>query len=180
MPSTPDAGRVDLLEVYPALWKPFRRLEEAPAALRELLDACYAVADEDECDALLCALVAACYEAARTGLVSWLPQVRCPQRTDDVTEGWIYFPVACADQHVPPPGWPHGARRRKARPQGRTTAAGYVNRKNQEVIGPGPHPGTSVLACRQCDSRYVAHNFDIFQPCCPSCQGGAPGGPITP
>lgn len=182
LPFTPDGACVAMLEVYPALWKPFRSRQAAPAALRELLDAYYAVADEDERDALLCALVAASYEATRTGRAGcWLPRVRCPKATDPVTEGWIYFPIPPGDhrQHSPPSP-PRDARRSRARTQGRTTAVGYVNRNHQEVLGPGPHPGASVLACRQCGARYVAHNFDVFQRCCPTCQGGAPGGPITP
>ena len=71
--------------------------------------------------------------------------------------------------------------RRSARPRGKTTAIGYVNRNNQEVIRATGLPGTDhdqyiyVLRCRNCRHQYGANGTDLFQRKCPNCQGGRPG-----
>lgn len=73
--------------------------------------------------------------------------------------------------------------RGSAKPRGKTTTIGYVNRNNQEVICATGLPGTDhgqyiyVLRCRDCGHEYGANGSDIFQRKCPKCQGGKPGLP---
>jgi hypothetical protein len=62
-----------------------------------------------------------------------------------------------------------------------TTAPGYVNRKQQEVLRNTGLPGSDhcqviyVLRCGACGHEYGANGSDIFERKCPQCQGGAPG-----
>ena len=67
-----------------------------------------------------------------------------------------------------------------------TTAIGYINRNNQQVLGHRGETGTDhgqfsyKLVClnTECREEYDANGTDIFQRKCPKCQGGSPGIPF--
>ena len=62
-----------------------------------------------------------------------------------------------------------------------TTQIGYTNRRKQVVVKATGLPGNDfnqklyVLHCLVCANEYRANGSDIFERCCPDCQGGRPG-----
>jgi hypothetical protein len=62
-----------------------------------------------------------------------------------------------------------------------TTAPGFVNQHEQEVIRNTGKAGTDhgqyvyELKCQHCGNRYGANGSDIFERKCPKCQSGRPG-----
>jgi 5-methylcytosine-specific restriction protein A len=70
-------------------------------------------------------------------------------------------------------------------PAGFSTKPGFVNRNDQEVLGPTGKAGTDhgqsvyVLRCRACDHVYGANGSDIALRLCPTCGGGRPGFDVT-
>lgn len=66
-----------------------------------------------------------------------------------------------------------------------STVPGFVNKRDQTVLGPTGLAGTDhgqsiyVLSCGRCDHVYGANGSDIASRRCPKCDGGAPGFEVT-
>jgi 5-methylcytosine-specific restriction protein A len=62
-----------------------------------------------------------------------------------------------------------------------STVRGFINKRDQTVLGPTGLAGTDhgqtiyVLSCGRCDNVYGANGSDIAGRRCPKCDGGAPG-----